>query len=98
MLQHIFYLNEQGRRKNIEDSLYPRPKDASLENRVFLVCDGVGGESKGEEASRIVCETVGSYLEKRDRITTSDLKEAIEKGIFELNVFVSFNPEARHMS
>lgn len=98
MLKHIFYLNEQGRRKNIEDSLFPHPEKASLNNRVFLVCDGVGGENKGEEASRIVCETVGSYLEKRDRITTSDLKEALEKTIFELNLFVSRYPEARHMS
>lgn len=48
MLKSIHYLNEQGKRKNIEDSLYPLPGHAALSDRVFIVCDGVGGEQKGD--------------------------------------------------
>ena len=57
-----FALNEQGRRNNNEDSIYPLQNEADGTNRFFIVCDGMGGHEKGEVASRIVCDSFAAYL------------------------------------
>jgi serine/threonine protein phosphatase PrpC len=49
----IIYLNELGGRENLEDAIYPPPGTAEEGDKLFLVCDGVGGENKGEVASHI---------------------------------------------
>ena len=49
---HAIY--ELGSRPNQEDCIYPAKGQATSENRVFLVCDGMGGCDKGEVASKIV--------------------------------------------
>lgn len=63
-LGNIYYLNEIGAKKNQEDYIWPAPGNASLNDRVFIVCDGVGGSQNGEIASRIVSESVGNALLK----------------------------------
>ena len=99
MLTNLFYLNEQGKRKNLEDSLYPLPGKAKNNSSVFLVCDGVGGESKGEEASRIVCETMGATLEKqKGNITADILEKAAAQAVTNLQAFAEENPVAQNMS
>lgn len=58
-------LNEAGKRSNNEDAVFPgmdTPKQALLETKAFLVCDGVGGLEKGEEASRIVAAFMGEQF------------------------------------
>lgn len=50
----------QGFRDQNEDTIYPRvPK---TDSRLFMVCDGVGGQTKGELASRMVCQEMASYV------------------------------------
>ena len=56
------YLHETGAKKNQEDYLWPLPGKASVGDRIFIVCDGVGGSENGEVASRIVAESVGVAL------------------------------------
>ena len=51
-----------GGRANNEDHIYPVAEEAGLDSRLFLVCDGVGGSSKGEEASRLVCESISRFF------------------------------------
>jgi PPM family protein phosphatase len=63
-LTQVFYLHEIGAKKNQEDFLWPLPGSASVKDRIFIVCDGVGGSKKGEVASRIVSEHVGAALLK----------------------------------
>ena len=36
---------EQGNRKNQEDAIYPRIGEATANDKVFLLCDGMGGMS-----------------------------------------------------
>lgn len=59
-------LNERGKRGNQEDSIYPLPGEATVNNRTFLVCDGMGGHEAGEVASSTVCETLPAYLKAHD--------------------------------
>jgi serine/threonine protein phosphatase PrpC len=61
-LTGIFYLHEIGSKKNQEDYLWPLPGRAKPEDRIFIVCDGVGGSTGGEVASKVVSDTVGAAL------------------------------------
>jgi len=63
-------LCEKGRRPVNEDFVYPHLMSADSNSRTFLVCDGVGGASKGELASQMVAETFGNGFEN----TTANLK------------------------
>ena len=58
----ILSLNELGGRKNNEDSIWPPLGQALLGHRLFLVCDGVGGNSKGEIASLLTCKHFDEYF------------------------------------
>jgi len=52
-----------GQKPNQEDCVYPQAKAATPQHRFFILCDGMGGHSHGEVASRIVCETLGAFFE-----------------------------------
>lgn len=53
---------EKGGRKNNEDSIYPLPEMVNSNQKLFLVCDGVGGSEKGEIASSLACESFQSFF------------------------------------
>lgn len=80
----IFYLNEIGKKANNEDSISPEIGVATLNDNLFIVCDGVGGENKGEIASKIVCTAIGDYFKTKKDIVGKE-KEAIEKAIHYAN-------------
>ena len=63
-LTEIYYLHEIGGKKNNEDYIWPVPGTASPDDKIFIVCDGVGGSENGEVASRIVAQSVGTALLK----------------------------------
>jgi serine/threonine protein phosphatase PrpC len=100
MLKSIFYLNEQGRRENLEDSIYPLPGQATLEDDLFMVCDGVGGENKGEEASRILCEAIPQYFNTRKNslATPEVLQAAVAFATEQLKEYAVVHPVAERMS
>jgi len=100
MLSNIYYLHEKGRRQNMEDNIFPFPGFASLLSRIFIVCDGVGGLSKGEEASRILCETMGNYLtlQLEESINLYVIELAVAFAIKKMKEFVAIHPSAEKMS
>ena len=55
--------SEIGRKENQEDALYPNPETVDIGQRVFLLCDGMGGHEHGEVASNTVAEAMGRALE-----------------------------------
>ena len=55
--------SEIGRKDNQEDSTYPLTGNMSESDRLFVLCDGMGGHENGEVASRIVCDAIGYYFE-----------------------------------
>ncbi len=48
-----------------EDSIYPAEAHPSASDRLFLICDGMGGHDAGEVASSTVCRAIGEYITGR---------------------------------
>lgn len=71
-----------GKRENQEDSLYPSFDKATSDDRLFILCDGMGGHEKGEVASQTVCQEISEFVKsKADRsvpFTDSMLGEAMQ--------------------
>lgn len=60
-----YNLQELGQRSNQEDALYPGIGRCTPNDRLFILCDGMGGHEKGEVASNTVCEAMSDYILKR---------------------------------
>lgn len=73
--------SEIGRKDNQEDYLWPQPQTVSSRNHVFLMCDGVGGQDKGEVASETAATALGTYLTehqpKDGEVTKALFEEAL---------------------
>ena len=74
-------ISELGNRDGQEDSIFPPIDTATLESRLFVVCDGMGGHQHGEVASRIVAETLGNALNNivNTVVSASDIENAINQ-------------------
>lgn len=57
-----YNLQELGQRTNQEDSLFPALGKSTSDDRLFVLCDGMGGHEKGEVASAMVCETLSRVI------------------------------------
>lgn len=99
-IDKAYSFHQQGGRGNQEDSRYPDQDSVSNAN-FFIVCDGVGGEDKGEVASRIVCQTIGSKLRTKDvavrEISVSDISEVIDAAYDALDEMAEKHPETADM-
>ena len=84
-------INEIGQRSNQEDSII------QWNNRLFVLCDGMGGHEKGEVASQTVCQSLVTWFEehvKPDASFTDDqLREAIEYAYQQLDQYADGNPK-----
>lgn len=76
-------IHELGGRQNQEDAIYPLMGEASEDNRVFVVCDGMGGLDKGEVASDAVSRALGHMADViRDAVpvfTDEDFRQCLSK-------------------
>lgn len=82
-------INEIGQRSNQEDSII------QWNNRLFVLCDGMGGHEKGEVASQAVCQSLVKWFEehvKDNSFSDDKLREALEYAYAELDKFDDGNP------
>lgn len=83
------WFSEIGRKDNQEDYLWPNPSKATTNNRIFIMCDGVGGQDSGEVASETAATALGVYLTshkpKDGYFTESLFNEALNYAYDELD-------------
>ncbi|MBD5296303.1 MAG: serine/threonine-protein phosphatase [Bacteroides sp.] len=65
-LRQPYSFCQLGRRGNQEDARFPDNDSPQGCKPVFVVCDGVGGQDKGEVASRTVADAIGKYMSRVD--------------------------------
>lgn len=73
----VLSIYELGQRKNQEDTIYPPIGGWVEEDRLFIVCDGMGGHEKGEVASKTVCDKIVEYINEN-----YDPKEIFTEEVF----------------
>lgn len=75
------WIHHIGQRANQEDSLFPFETEVSANDRLFILCDGMGGHESGEVASQTVCECMGRWFSENydasQPLTTEQFNKAL---------------------
>lgn len=78
---------ELGQRDNQEDSIFPMFDKATDEDRLFILCDGMGGHEHGEVASQTVCKAMSIAILSlgKSSFTDDDLLYALQAAYRQLD-------------
>ncbi|MBN1200180.1 MAG: serine/threonine-protein phosphatase [Bacteroidales bacterium] len=92
-------LSEKGKRENNEDAIYPATSAATANDRLFMVCDGIGGAEKGEIASDLTIKTIAGYFQANQRkaIDESFIQNAVRHTQVQFDQYLVKNPHAKGM-
>ena len=75
------WIHHIGQRANQEDSLFPFEAEVSANDRLFILCDGMGGHESGEVASQTVCVCMGRWFAENydasQPLTTEQFNKAL---------------------
>lgn len=86
---NVYSIWEFGQRKDAEgrphqeDSIYPEFGRQTPDDRLFILCDGMGGHAAGEVASATVCKAMAEEIARREPdpegpFTTDDFNAALD--------------------
>lgn len=93
-------VSDKGKRKNNEDYLYPLSEEASASDRLFLLCDGVGGSDRGEVASYMACDVVHTFFDTflKGRPDKAFVQKSVQYTETCFDNYVKSHPEATGMA
>lgn len=91
---------EKGGRMNNEDSIYPLPETIRSDQKLFIVCDGVGGAEKGEIASALAAESFQTYFSTflEGDPTPAFIHKAVQYTETRFDDYIAAHPEAAGMA
>lgn len=89
----------QGSRDNMEDYILPVHETASETDRLFIVCDGMGGHARGEVASKLACEEFLNYFTHNPTATPDEgfFMKAFNHVQSQFDKYIKVNPDSRGM-
>lgn len=92
-------LHELGNRDNNEDNIFPALGQASVQSRLFMVCDGVGGAAKGEVASQLAIDGFNHYFTQNPAAVSDEkyLQNALDYVQDTFDAYIAQHPEAKSM-
>ncbi len=93
-------VSEKGGRLNNEDSVFPLPETANSNQKLFLVCDGVGGAEKGEIASSLACEAFQTFFSifREGEPNVDFVNKAIRYTEARFDGYMAIHPETKGMA
>jgi len=80
--ESIFYLFETGEKTKQEDFIWPAPGNATVNDQVFIVCDGAGSFENGEIASQLISQFMAAKILKypENRMSTELINKLLIEG------------------
>ena len=100
-LERPIAATEKGKRDNNEDYIYPLSELANSGQRLFMVCDGVGGAEKGEVASALACDFFQTFFNTfldTDDPSEEFINKAVHYTESRFDEYVAQHPEAKGMA
>jgi protein phosphatase len=95
-----YAVSEKGYRLNNEDYIFPSPEAIGNNQKLFMVCDGVGGAEKGEIASSMACDYFSTYFYSmlKENPTPEFIQKAVQYTEVHFDNYTSEHPEAAGMA
>ena len=100
-LERPYAVTEKGKRNNNEDCIYPLSELASPGQRLFMVCDGVGGAESGEVASALACDSFQTFFStflEDNNPSEAFINKAVHYTESRFDEYMSQHPEAQGMA
>lgn len=91
-------LNRKGKRDYNQDTVYPMPQSDARNARFFMVCDGVGGSSRGDIASAKICEAFATHFNDRTQFSKDELHAALQLAVQNMQHFIETHNEGESMA
>lgn len=100
-IKAFYTICEQGGRKNNQDAVFPEV-GSLVSSRLFIVCDGVGGNLFGDAASYILCKAIsqkiGEFEKEGTAISVEQVMDGVRFGLAEMRKFSDNNEFAENMA
>jgi len=84
-IQKPYAFSETGKRKNNEDCIFPEKGKANEQDKLFIICDGMGGYDGGEIASNAVCQSISSFLSETKSFDKNIFRQALDAAYDQLD-------------
>ena len=99
ILLHIpALLNRKGKRDYNQDAVYPALHSDGSNARFFMVCDGVGGSSRGDVASAKLCAAFEEHFRDHTDFSKIELQKALERAVQNMQHFIETHNEGESMA